>query len=393
MLAITGCTTTISYKKVDVNPAETPTRLHVDEPGLVMYVGDQQQIHTNVFPLTASSSEVVYKSNKPGVASVDKNGLVTAKGAGTAKIKVYSKDNPSAFETVVVGVEKNKITGTTQEQKKAQRNDLNNKLKNQKDVQKKKYYVSGNNLIDRVTVYNGYVIETTRDGEHYYSEHVRQDFTACKSLGFFNFDIKDIETRSPGGNPSFSNFGYYMFCNENFDAHAYKYDDSSAKRAYVSAEDYIGMVDRIEVVMMMLDNIFTSQRKILTNQFDKALENDEFGASAATKGGYTNNGKKSGAVSKTSSSNTYSISADEEDDLNIPAGTVCKLTSDSSYHWSDGRIDASYSKLTLDYNLDGHHYVHTETAYSKVLIENEVEIVYPNKDDYQEVPTFIDLFA
>ena len=26
-------------------------------------------------------------------------------------------------------------------------------------------------------------------------------------------------------------------------------------------------------------------------------------------------------------------------------------------------------------------------------VENEVEIVYPNKDDFQEVATFIDLFA
>ncbi len=391
MLAITGCSTTISYKKVDVNPAEAPTRLHVDEPGLVMYVGDQQQIHTNVFPLTASNSEVVYKSNKPGVASVDKNGLVTAKGGGTATIKVYAKDNPSACETVVVGVEKNKITGKGTE-RTAQRRDVSAKLKVQKEIQQKKYMSGIVDKLDKVQIFNGYVIETTMDGEHYYSEHVRQDFTACKSLGFFCFDIKDIETRSPGGNPSFSNYGYYMFCNENFDAHAYKYDDSSAKRAYVSAEDYIGKVDRIEVVMMMLDNIFTSQRRILTNQFTNALENSEFSASTALKGGYSNGGKSSASKYELSSGK-YTVSASEESDLKIPAGTEMTLTQGSSYHWRNGRIDASTSFTKFEYDLDGHHYVHTEAAYTKAYIENEVEIVYPNKDDYQEVATFIDLFA
>ena len=391
MLAITGCSTTISYKKVDVVPTETVSRLHVDEPGLVMYVGETQQLHVNVFPLTASDSEIVYKSNKTGVATVDKNGLITARGAGTATIKVYAKNNPSACEKVVVGVEKNKITGTGKE-KNTQRKDVSAKLKVQKGIQEKKYMSGLNDTLDKVQVFNGYVIETTRDGEHYYSEHVRQDFTACRSLGFFYFDIKDIETRSPGGNPSFSNFGYYMFCNENFDAHAYKYDDSSAKRAYVSAEDYIGKVDRIEVVMMMLDNIFTSQRKILTNQFSKALSNDEFSALTATQGGYTDGGKKSAAKSE-SSTFDYTVKADEEDDLDIPAGTELKLTQGGSYHWTKGRIDACTTVSKFVYELDGHNYVHTEYSYSKVYIEDEVEIVYPNKDDFQEVPTFIDLFA
>lgn len=393
MLAITGCSTTTSYKKVIVEPTETPTKLHVEEPGLVMFVGEKQQVHVNVFPLTAANTELVYKSNKTGVATVDKNGLITAKGGGTATIRISAKGNPDVYEEVVVAVEKNRVTSSDRNTAREQKKDVNEKLKNQKKIQQEKYYVSGKENLDKVAVYNGYILERTRDGEHYYSDHVRQDFIACKSLGFFHFDIKDVETRSPGGNPAFSSFGYYMFCNENFDAHAYKYDDSSAKRAYVSAEDYIGKVDRIEVVMMMLDNIFTSQRRILTNQFSNALENGYFSATACTKGGYTNDGKKSGGYYKAPTTQPYTISADDESDLEIPAGTRIDLSQGSAYHWTDGRIDASFSSTKFEYDLDGHHYVYSETAYTKVYIEDEVEIVYPNKDDYQEVPTFIDLFA
>ena len=127
-------------------------------------------------------------------------------------------------------------------------------------------------------------------------------------------------------------------------------------------------------------------------QYSKALAYDNFSASGASKGGYTSNGKKSGGYFK-SSSQDYQISADEESDLDIPAGTRTTLGQASAYHWSAGRIDASYSLFSLEYDLDGHHYVHSEAAYSKVYIEDEVEIVYPNKDDFQEVPTFIDLFA
>ena len=392
LLALTGCGETITYKEVVVEEKVTPTKLVVDEPGLVMYVGETFQLHVNVYPLDASESQLIYKSSKSSVASVDENGVVTAKGGGSATIKIYSKDNPSAYDEVVVGVEKNKITASDADGKKAQRKDVNEKLKNQKKVQKTKYMTNGENNIDKVLVNNGYVITTTCDGEHYYSERVRQNFTASKSQGFFYFDINDIETRSPGGNPSFDNFGYYMFCNENFDAHAYKYSDSSAKRAYISAEDYIGKVDRIEVVMMMLDNIFTSQRKILTNQFDRALESDEFSALSASKGGYTNSGKSTISYSQ-SSSFDYTVKNSEEDDLNIPAGTALKLTQGQSYFWQNGRIKAAYSITTFDYNLDGHHFIKTEEGFTSVFIEKEVDIVYPNKDDFQEVGSFIELFV
>ena len=394
LLALTGCTTTvISYKEVVVEEKVTPTRLVVDEPGLVMFVGETYQLHLNVYPISAADANIVYKSNKTGVATVSKDGLVTAKGAGTAKIKIYAKDNPDVSEEVVVAVEKNKITSTNKDKKKAQRKDVSNKMKNQKAVQDKKYYVKNKNTIDKVNINNGYRITTYVDGEHYYSENVRQNFTAGKSQGFFYFEVNDIETRSPGGNPSFDNFGYYMFCNENFDAHAYKYSDSSAKRAYISAEDYIGKVDRIEVVMMMLDNIFTSQRKILTNQFDNALERSDLSKASFNKGGYTNDGKTSCGIAYSSSIPTYTISASEEDDLDIPAGTVISIDQAGATHWRNGRVDASYSKNTFTYDLDGHHYVHTEEAFTNVYIEKEVDIVYPNKDDFEEVATFIDLFV
>lgn len=392
LLALTGCGEKVSYKEIVVEPQVSISSLFVSEPGFVMFKGETQQIHVNVRPLDAPSSSVGYKSSNKKVATVDENGLITAVGGGSAYIRAYSKEDPSIYEDVAVGVETNLITATDTKTRREQRKDVNKKLGNQQDIQEEKYMSGGSNSLDKVQVNNCYYISRTCDGEHYYSEVVRQDFTACKSLGFFHFAINDVETRSPEGKPSFDRFGYYMFCNENYDAHAYKYSDSSAKRAYISAEDFIGQVDRIEVVMMMLDNIFTSQRKILTNQFDNALENSSFSASAADLGGYTADGKKSGGYRKNPKGQSYTIQNEDEDDLDIPAGTETTLSQGSAFHWTNGRIDASESIMTIEYELDGHQYVYTQQAFTNVYIEDEVDIVYPNKDDYQEVGSFIELF-
>ena len=391
ILALVGCGET-TYKKVVVEEHLTPTQIYVDKPGLVMFTGETSQINVNIRPLIASDAEIVYTSGDEKVATVSDKGLITAVGAGTTDITVAAKENPAVFEVVTVGVETNIITASATETEalKEQRKDLSTHLTNQRTVQKANYGTSAD--LDKVKIYNGYVETTTRDGEPFSADVVRQDFTISRSDGFFYFDIKDKETVAPGGNPTFDAFGYYFFCNEDFDAHVYKHTASANKRCKVNAQDYIGKVDRTEVVCLMLDQFFTKGRKVFTNQPDNALETSSIsGASAANKGGYTGEGNVSGGYFKYGSPATQKVKADEEDDLDIPTGTMLTFTTDSGYHWSNGRVDTSYSKMTIEYDLDGHHYVNVQEAFTRVLLEDEVKITYPNRDDYQLVDSIFDL--
>ena len=68
---------------------------------LSLTVGDTAQLTAAVSPSTANPS-VTWKSSKASVASVDANGLVTAKKAGTAKITVTTASKKTATISITV---------------------------------------------------------------------------------------------------------------------------------------------------------------------------------------------------------------------------------------------------------------------------------------------------
>ena len=396
ILSLTGCGEEIHYRPYEVEEKHVPTQIYVEEPGFVLFVGDTAQIHTNVKPLIAKDSEILYKSNKPGVASVSSDGLITAKGAGTATIKVYSKENPDICENVIVGVEKNLITAgteTPEERVKRYRQtvDVGNKLGEQKKIQESKYLDSkGNSKIDTVKVRTGIKEVLYKNGQHYYSSFTRQDITVSISKAFLQFDIEEQETRAEGGSVAFESSSYYFFCNEDYDAHVYKRLESSGKRALVYVS---GFTSKMEVVYSMLDNIFISQRGIATGRFDDALEKGELNNAAnCEKGGYSNAGKTSGGYYTIGKEQSFKITPQEESDANIPADTVVTQVVNKAFHWSAGRIDASNQEYTQRYKIGDDEYFKVQSAYSSVHLEDEVEVVYPNPDAYAKVDSFIDVF-
>lgn len=389
IVSLTGCGETYTYVPYVVVEHKAPTKIYVDEPGLVMFVGDEQQVHANIRPLDAYDAELNYESSDKKVATVSETGLVTAVGAGSATITISSKENPSVFDEVVVGVEKDIIVGETADEKKAQQTEVKNALTKQKKTQTTNY--GGPNDLSKAFIKNGYVISTTRDGEHYSSENIRQNFLVSRE-GFFEFQIESSEIVSPGGNPSFDSYGYMFFCNEDFDAHIYKYSDSAKRRCEVMAQDLLGKADKVEVVCLMLDQFFVAGRKIFTNQFANALENSDINSgSTASRGGFTDEGTKSASYFKSTLPSKQTVGNADESDLDIPAGTSIMYSTETAHHWIDGRIDASYGVSKMEYDLDGHHYVHTEISYTTVLLEDEVKVVYPDKDEYQKVAGLFDL--
>ncbi|MBQ3087074.1 MAG: Ig-like domain-containing protein [Clostridia bacterium] len=64
----------------------------------------QTQIQVIVKPEDATVKDIIYVSEDPSVAEVDENGKITAVGAGTTTVTVYSKDDPTKKDTVTVTV-------------------------------------------------------------------------------------------------------------------------------------------------------------------------------------------------------------------------------------------------------------------------------------------------
>jgi len=94
-----------------VLPVES-IRLNAGKKALL--VGDSLQVNPLITPLLASSATLVYESSDKEIATVDSNGLVTAKKQGSTTIKVSSKDNPKVYTEMEIFVAANQSVDVIQ---------------------------------------------------------------------------------------------------------------------------------------------------------------------------------------------------------------------------------------------------------------------------------------
>lgn len=73
------------------NPIKV-TSVSLDKENLTLNIGDTETIQPTVAPSTATNKGVAYASSNKDIATVDKDGKVTAVAAGTADIEVTTND-------------------------------------------------------------------------------------------------------------------------------------------------------------------------------------------------------------------------------------------------------------------------------------------------------------
>ena len=92
----------LDYGGVPLGEVVAVTSLLLDNSTLELAAGDTQQMIATILPANATYKKVTWESNNPAVASVDANGLITAKSAGDAIITATSHDGPTAEVKVKV---------------------------------------------------------------------------------------------------------------------------------------------------------------------------------------------------------------------------------------------------------------------------------------------------
>lgn len=80
-----------------------PNSITINEKDVVLEYNETKNLSLNVVPGNASTS-VIWKTSNSGVAEINANGVITAKGAGTAIITVISNADPSIFDTTIIVV-------------------------------------------------------------------------------------------------------------------------------------------------------------------------------------------------------------------------------------------------------------------------------------------------
>ena len=88
-----------------------PTSVALNKTTLTLDTGKTSNLKATVYPSNASNKKCTWSSSNTSVATVDKNGKVTAKKAGTATITVKTSNGKTATCKVTVNLPAPKITG------------------------------------------------------------------------------------------------------------------------------------------------------------------------------------------------------------------------------------------------------------------------------------------
>lgn len=92
---------------VEVTVKQVVTGVNLNTPSVNIYIGETTKLYANIFPHTAYDKDATWVSSDNTVATVDSNGVVTARNEGTVAITVTTKDG--AFkDTTTVNVLKKK---------------------------------------------------------------------------------------------------------------------------------------------------------------------------------------------------------------------------------------------------------------------------------------------
>ena len=93
-----------AYVKITVSPIKvTSVQVAVDKTTLL--IDENAQATATVLPANAGNKEVTWTSSAEDIATVDSNGLITAKEAGTARITAKAKDGSKKYGYVDITVE------------------------------------------------------------------------------------------------------------------------------------------------------------------------------------------------------------------------------------------------------------------------------------------------
>lgn len=86
-----------------------PESVELSETSITLHVGEYKTLTASVKP-DGTDKKPVFESDKTDIATVDKNGKITAKALGTATITVSATDYPAIKATCTVNVEKWAVT-------------------------------------------------------------------------------------------------------------------------------------------------------------------------------------------------------------------------------------------------------------------------------------------
>ena len=376
IMTLTGCNAEAasSGSKDIVFPV---TDIALNASSRAMLVGEKFAVQPLVTPLLASKAKLFYTSSNPEVATVSDKGVITAKSQGTATIKVSNgaEDEKEVFANLTVYVLK-------KQSKEAVQSSLESMLAYQKTYVKKPKKLFTNEVETRTLYVNGKVFQKTYENI---------DLILSKNDAYFYVGGIDTEIKYYNAPEHRSSFGYHFYTDSDYHSFLYHENDSVHNWCYVPTEFYLGTgTTRDGVLYAMMNSFFVSGSDFAENNVSNSMSDDLLIASGR-KMCYTGGFGDNTVFAK------YKITyedekagIDEENNLDIPAGTIYDEVLNISAYWDKGNVKSYNVNFTLTYKLNGKNCV-LDINRDYTFLRDDFSFSLPDRTKYNEVDNVFDL--
>ena len=339
-------------------------------------LNETKQLSVTGYPLKAPVGKVTWVSSEPSVASVDDSGLVTALSEGVTIIKATSEAGKEATCRVVVNNTNVLLSQAAKSAKKILETQRSDSFE----------------PVSTLCLVEEYIATKSRDGVVISQSKFDQNMWASVNNAYFRITSNDEDIKTSGGSvvPSYTS---YIFYTTN-DYLSYVFCNSDGKNNYMSL-DQAFLVDLgkspFDGLSEILQSFFVAGSSIMTRQFEDILGQDKLDNGYGSPKYKGSLGEDSGefAFNQVSTSGGR-ISAADEADMGIPAGTIVQITDDIRYLWEDNLLSAKLIDEKITYELDGHSYVE-QYIVNYYFQGRNVELLWPEMQSYSLVDSIFDL--
>lgn len=385
IFALVGCGSTRVIPATDRSDVVAPTNLMLSKTGLALYKGESRQLEVFASPSKSYSSELIYSSSNSKVASVDKKGVITAKGVGVATITVTSALNPLVSKSLFVTVANEVKNPTTQG---AAAKATANKI-----AAKQKELYPGSATPDVVIDYRTSHSVVSYDGVENNISKGESKLICCKSEGYFFLEEHSRDIKVAGGAEELYTGSWLFSCDQDYYVDIFHINGNVRNHLELPFQSMMSK-PRIDIVFGILKSFFSVGDSIATNLFEDILSTSTvngYDATKVTKSGYSNET----LIVQNDVTFTDSDLKDDrfalEQNWDVPYDSPLTIDEKETYAYYDGLCKLYDLQMIFDYELDGKKAVTNFIRSEQFEVGSVSDLVHFDKDTFAEVYNIYDL--
>lgn len=358
-----------------------PSEINVKDKHILLFVDEEASLNATSEEYKAMDEYVTYSSDDENVAKVDEHGTITAISAGETFVKIKVNNSDKELK-VPVSVYDDDLTSRNRTSIK---NDI---LGQQKE--------RGENKMIKTTEYAQ--SEKFIEGKLDKLTQFEETLTISKDDAYLLIESYDREIKTEGGSSEYSYGKWVFYTTENYDTYIFHIDGSTKTYMILDTSSYIEIGSRYEALNAIIANIFTSGATLLNNTLKQGYVGTVFTNGKSPLDFITDMSFIPNAGSKGDGNLMFGlyqkytdpVANDEEDDVDIPAGTEVTNTNTSRYYFDEYYCKYSHYRTTDEYELEEKPYLETTSIQNVNQLEG-FELEYPNRDEYAQVYSIFDV--